>query len=64
MRAPCLRKRPVDRYGSMREVIAAFDRLTTGDQRARVAPLWFTTYVRRTVDDAPDVPDEPTPERE
>ena len=60
----CLRKRAVDRYGSMREVIAALDRLTTGDQVPQVAPRWFTTYVRRKVDDAPDVPDEPPPERE
>ena len=62
----CLRKRARDRYGSMREVIAALDRLATSERAPQVAPLWFTTYVRRKVEDVavPDVPDEPTPERE
>ena len=60
----CLQKRAADRYGSMREVIAALGRLTTDDQVPHVVPRWFTTYVRRLIKDVPDVPDKPPPEPE
>ena len=54
----CLRKRAGDRYGSMREMIAALDRLAISERAPQVAPLWFTTYVRRKVEGVP-VPDVP-----
>lgn len=48
----CMRKRRDERFGSMREVIAAMDRVVAGEAGA-VSPVWFTTYVRRTIEDAP-----------
>ena len=60
----CLRKRRQDRYGSMREVIDAMDRLGAGDGAGTFSPAWFTTYVRRTVEDAPAVPRAPATEHD
>ena len=58
----CLQKHPADRYGSMREVIAALDRLAAADQVPQVVPGWFTTYVRHRIKDAPDVSENVAPE--
>lgn len=60
----CLRKRREDRYRSMREVIDAIDHVSTGGVASHVSPLWFTTYVRRKVEDVPTGPEEPAPERD
>ncbi|HEX6211454.1 MAG TPA: protein kinase [Methylomirabilota bacterium] len=56
----CMRKRRDERYGSMREVIAAMDRLAAGSDTVKVSPVWFTTYVRRKVEDAPAEPARPS----
>jgi tetratricopeptide (TPR) repeat protein len=60
----CLRKRREDRYQSMRDVITAIDRISTGERAGRVSPIWFTTYVRRSVAGAPTVAEEAPPEHE
>jgi serine/threonine protein kinase len=49
----CLRKRREDRFGSMRELIDAFDRYLSSGGSVGLSPQWFTTYVRRRVPDAP-----------
>ncbi len=61
----CLRKRREERHQSMRDVIAAIDRISAGERAARVSPIWFTTYVRGRVEHAPVVSTgEPAPERD
>jgi tetratricopeptide (TPR) repeat protein len=54
----CMRKRREERFSSMREVIDAFDRFLTSDRSAELSPLWFTTYVRQRIPDAPPPPAE------
>jgi len=49
----CMRKRQEDRFSSMREVMDAFQRHLGGGATVGLSPMWFTTYVRRQVEDAP-----------
>jgi serine/threonine protein kinase len=49
----CLRKRKEDRFGSMRELIDAFDQYLSSGGSVQLSPHWFTTYVRQRVPDAP-----------
>ena len=52
----CMKKRQEDRFGSMREVMDAFERHLSGRRQSGLSPSWFTTYVRRRVEEAPPPP--------
>jgi tetratricopeptide (TPR) repeat protein len=49
----CLHKRREERFGSMRELIEAFDRYLASDGSVGLSPQWFATYVRQRVREAP-----------
>jgi tetratricopeptide (TPR) repeat protein len=49
----CMRKRREERFGSMREVVAAFDRCQSRAAGPAPSPLWFTSFVRSRVAAAP-----------
>jgi tetratricopeptide (TPR) repeat protein len=49
----CLRKRREERFGSMRELMEAFDRYLSSSGSVGLSPHWFTTYVRQRVPEAP-----------
>jgi tetratricopeptide (TPR) repeat protein/predicted Ser/Thr protein kinase len=49
----CMRKRQEERFASMRDVMDAFERHLSGGRQAGLSPAWFTTYVRRQVEEAP-----------
>ena len=58
----CMRKRQEDRFASMRQVIDALERHMSGQRRVGLSPGWFTTYVRRRVEEAPPPPSLPSQE--
>ena len=49
----CMRKSREQRYGSMQEVLEAFDQVLGGAGGGSVSPAWFTSYVRGRVEEAP-----------
>jgi len=49
----CLQKPREARFQTMREVIEALDAHLVGGRAAGVSPVWFTSYVRSRVADAP-----------
>ena len=53
----CMRKSREERYGSMREVVKAFDGFLSGaSDGPGISSQWFTTYVRQRVQNAPALP--------
>ncbi len=53
----CMRKSREERYGSMREVVQAFDGFLSGaSDGPAISSQWFTTYVRQRVQNAPVLP--------
>jgi tetratricopeptide (TPR) repeat protein/predicted Ser/Thr protein kinase len=59
----CMRKRQEDRFATMRDVMSAFERHLSGGGQAGLSSAWFTTYVRRQVDEAPaPAPPQASPE--
>jgi tetratricopeptide (TPR) repeat protein len=52
----CMSKRREDRFQSMTGVIEALDTYLTAPERRDLSPRWFTSYVRKQVDEAPAPP--------